>query len=155
MTTQAIPDDMKRIFAELPHINPFFDIANAMKFIIPLKTSYSADPQILRQVQIIREANNILFSRLDPQFVNRFHRLSEEFLKDYRMNFQDERIRDLISRLNNKNSSEERESVDLSGMYVREAILKQDSKVPMYFNNFYLMSVEYLYHVNPKCPSLG
>lgn len=152
--TPAIPDDMKHIFADLPHINPFFDISNAMKFIIPLKTSYAADSPLVRQAQVIRKANDLLICRLDSQFVKRFHRLAEEFLKEYRTNFQDERIKELIMRLNNKKTSEERESVDLSGIYVREAILKQDSKVREYFNNFYLMSVEYLYHVDqPKFPS--
>ncbi len=150
MMTPAIPHDMKRIFAELPHINPFFDISNAIKFIVPLKTSYAANSSIVRQVQVIRKATDLLICRLDPQFVKRFHRLAEEFLKEYRANFQDDRIKELILRLNIKKTSEERESVDLSGIYVREAILKQDSKVREYFNNFYLMSVEYLYHVNEQ-----
>lgn len=143
-----IPDEKMSAFAQLPHKNPFFDIHNAIKFVIPLNVSYSQSvrskklkKEIGERVVVIQQAYEQLRSDQDQLFIKCFHRLSEEFLKEYRTAFPDKRIQALVSP---RGDTRRTKSYLDSPRNVRDAILSQEVRVYAYFDNFYTLSQQYL-----------
>lgn len=129
MSISPYPQDRIRVFEGLPHKNPFFDIANAIRFVTPLKLSYNEDRT---KVTTISQAYRSLCRRMgapqDAVILKAFHRLAEEALKEYRKFFLDE-------------------IPTTSRTAIRDLIINQDFAVLSYFNNFYWMSLQYLYSV--------
>jgi hypothetical protein len=132
MSISPYPKDRIRIFEELPHGNPYFDIANAIRFVTPLKHLYTEDQ---RQAATVAEAYRMLCGRMgapqDAVILKAFHRLAEEALKEYRKFFLDE-------------------IPTTSSAAIRDLIITQDLAVLPYFNNFYWMSLEYLYSIREE-----
>ncbi|MBX7066466.1 MAG: hypothetical protein K1X28_04490 [Parachlamydiales bacterium] len=129
----SFPHHRERIFDKLPHKNPYFDIGHAIKYATPLRLSYENDERD-RKVKIVNQAFDELRHRQEPDQVKYFHRLAEEFLKEYHQQFQDEKICKIAK---NQVSREK----------IRGLILKQELIAMKYFENFYLLSVQYLYGV--------
>jgi len=146
-----IPEEHKAVFEQLPHANPFFDIANAIKYVVPLETSYSRSLKSTelrelrtRKIEIIEKAYQLLGSRQETLFVRSFHSLSREFLRDYRLYFPNKQIEALVSPRGGRGSSHKRTDTSLASPRARSAIMEQEKVATTYFLQFYLLSKEYL-----------
>ncbi len=152
-------EEQKEVFSNLPHKNPFYDIGNAIRYVVPLNVSYSQSVKssLWREerdfkVRLIEKAYQQLIHRqnLDLLFVQTFHRLSVEFLKDYASYMLSKQINALVSPRGKIFSLLETAPSALVKPEARDLILKQEVGVYAYFDNFYWMSQEYLRRIKEE-----
>lgn len=155
-----IPEEHKAVFEQLPHSNPFFDIKNAVRFVIPLETSYSKSLKSTelrelrtRKIEVIEKAHQLLVAREEALFVKSFHSLSREFLKDYRKYFPHKQIEALVSPRGARGPSHKRTNTNLDSPRARSAIMEQEKIATTYFWQFYLLSKQYLEAVAEEGPA--
>lgn len=148
-----IPEERKQIFADLPHRNPFYDIPHAIDYVIPLHLSYSLkkrdvehEKTVNEKAGVIRSAYEKLKFRTEKVFVESFHALAREFLKEYRNFFPDKQIEALVSPRGNNHKRAKSSYLD-SPRIARDAILKQEAIAIKYFDPFYKQSLLYLQFV--------
>ena len=148
-----IPEERKQIFGDLPHKNPYYDIPHAIQFVIPLHLSYSLKKRDLKYEKMVNEKARViklayekLRDRMEKKFVESFHALAREFLKEYRNYFPDRQIEALVSprAMNHKRP---KSSYSDSPRLARDAILKQEAIAIQFFDPFYKQSELYLQFV--------